>query len=96
MLEKIKTIFNNIKTRFTNKKWKLYIYYLNQCVKMIKVDADEKPLKKAYVLNVWFRKHIFKTNYAKVVLVPMRILYHNDITRETHVESKLYEGVDVE
>jgi len=91
----IKSILAKLKTKFTSKKWKLFLYYEKQCVKVLKVTENERPIKKAYVVNVWFRKHIFMTNYAKVVLVPMRVLYYDKDKRETHLESILYEGAEI-
>lgn len=99
MLEILKNIGNayiEFVSRITTKKWKLYIYFQKQCVKVIKVDDDEKPLGKVYALDIWFKKHIFLTNHAKVVLLPTRILFNDSSKRATHVESILYEGVDIE
>lgn len=96
ILKKIGGFFTEIVNGITNKKWKLYIYYKSQCVKVLKVDGEERPIRKAYVVDVWFKKHIFCTNHAKVVLVPMRILFFDKDKKVTHVESILYEGVDVE
>lgn len=96
ILKKIGDYFTKIVNRITAKNWKLYIYYKSQCVKMIRVTGEERPIKKAYVLDVWFKKHIFFTNHAKVVLAPIKILFFDETKKVIHVESILYEGDDVE
>ena len=90
-------IIDNIKDKFKrNKKWKLNFYYRSQWVKTIHISENEKPLSKVYVCRILFRKHLFATNYAKVVLLPIRILFNDPIKKEIHIESILYEGVEAE
>ena len=50
--------------------WKVYMYANNLYIKKIKVKNVEQLFNTSYVINVWFKKHIFNTNYTKVVVKP--------------------------
>lgn len=77
------------------KKWKMYLYAENQCVKKIKISDEEEPFEKVYIINIWFKKHIVGTNFTKVVVKPFKLKCTNDKKKEIHVEAKLYEGVEI-
>lgn len=78
-----------------NKKWKLYIYASNQCIKAIKINDDENPFEKTYAISVYCKKHIFGSNFAKIIVKPIRLKYTNEAKKQIHIEAKLYEGVEI-
>ena len=45
-MEKIKV------KQLKEKKWTLYLYYNGVLIKKLKVDKDEEPAKKSYVINI--------------------------------------------
>lgn len=86
----------NIKTRLKKaKKWKIYIYLNNQCVKRIKVNETFKPMEEFYIITIYGKKHILGTNKAKVVLRYDKLKYTDNDKKSTHIETKLFEGVDI-
>ena len=79
-----------------NKKWKLYLYLKGQCIKCLKIDKDFAPMGKFYVVKVRGMKHLLGTN-RKVQIVVQSYKYKltNEKKREAHIETLIYEGVDI-
>ena len=94
-MKKIQEIKNKIKEKYDNRKWKMYLYANNQCVKCIKIANEESPFNNTYVINIYFKKHIIGTNFAKVVVKPSKLKYTDNKKKCIHVETLLYEGVEV-
>lgn len=85
-----------LKDLFRRKKWKMYLYASNQCVKCIKIDDEESPFENVYIIRILFKKHIIGTNFGKVIVKPVKLKYTDNEHKKIHVETKLYEGVDIE
>lgn len=81
--------------KIKKRKWKMYLYAENQCIKKIKINDDEEPFEKVYIVNIYFKKHILGTNFAKVVVKPYKLKCTNESQKEIHIEAKLYEGVEI-
>lgn len=93
---KIKNIFKHkIKNIFKRKKWKMYLYANNQCIKCIRIPDEESPFENTYIINVYFKKHIIGTNFAKIIVKPYKLKYTDNKNKCIHIETKLYEGVEV-
>ncbi len=80
---------------FLRKRWKLYLYLNNLCIKKIYIDEETKPKDEIFVINVWFKKHLFNTNYTKIVVHPSKLIYTNDKKKETHWEFDYEKGIDI-
>lgn len=84
--------------KFRNKKdkFELNFYFKNQLIKKIKVDNDEKPFEKYYVISVRHQKHLFGTN-KKVTIVakPVLLKYTDNPNKKVHIEIEPFDGVDV-
>ena len=103
----MKKLFEDLAKFFTNlvnkivefinnhRRYKIYLYLRNQCVKKIHLRVnDEMP--KEYIINVYGKKHILGTNRkVKLVVKPVKLKYSDDVKRELHIETKLFEGVDM-
>lgn len=108
LIKKISAIFNKIigkiaefmqKLRLNyknNKKWTLYLYLNGQCIDKRKIDKDFAPMGKFYVVKVRGMKHLLGTN-RKVQIVVQSYKYKltNEKKREAHIETLIYEGVDI-
>lgn len=79
-----------------NKKWILYLYLNGQCIDKRKIDKDFAPMGKFYVVKVRGMKHLLGTN-RKVQIVVQSYKYKltNENKREAHIETLIYEGVDI-
>jgi hypothetical protein len=108
LIEKISDILLNIfdkivekaqklkKYLINNKKWTLYLYLNGQCIDKRKIDKDFAPMGKFYVVKVRGMKHLLGTN-RKVQIVVQSYKYKltNEKKREAHIETLIYEGVDI-
>lgn len=79
-----------------NKKWTLYLYLNGQCIDKRKIDKDFAPMGKFYVVKVRGMKHLLGTN-RKVQIVVQSYKYKltDEKKREAHIETLIYEGVDI-
>ena len=108
LIEKISDISLNIfdkiaekaqklkKYLINNKKWTLYLYLNGQCIDKRKIDKDFAPMGKFYVVKVRGMKHLLGTN-RKVQIVVQSYKYKltDEKQREAHIETLIYEGVDI-
>ena len=108
LIEKISDISLNIfdkiveksqklkKYLINNKKWTLYLYLNGQCIDKRKIDKDFAPMGKFYVVKVRGMKHLLGTN-RKVQIVVQSYKYKltDEKKREAHIETLIYEGVDI-
>lgn len=79
----------------TKKKWKLYLYYNGVLIKRLKIDETEAPAENSYVINVWFKKQLFKNNLASVIVRPIRLLKNDDKKRKTYWGTTLETGIEI-
>lgn len=79
-----------------NKKWTLYLYLNGQCIDKRKIDKDFAPMGKFYIVKVRGMKHLLGTN-RKVQMVVQSYKYKltDEKKREAHIETLIYEGVDI-
>ena len=83
-------MIDKIKKKYQHRKWTLFLYYNGVLIKRIRIDENEAPTRNTYVINVWFKKQIFKNNKVNIIVRP-RVLLRND---EKH--KKTYWGVVLE
>lgn len=77
------------------KKWKLYLYLNNICIKKIRIDEETKPKDEIFVINVWFKKNLFDSWHIKTVISPSKLIYTNMKKKETHWEFEYEKGIDI-
>ena len=108
LIKQISTIFNKLIGKITefmqkmksnyenNKKWTLYLYLNGQCIDKRKIDKNFAPMGKFYIVKVRGMKHLLGTN-RKVHIVVQSYKYKltNEKKREAHIETLIYEGVDI-
>lgn len=75
--------------------WKVYMYVNNLYIKKIKIRDINNLFNSSYAINVWFKKHIFNTNYTKAVVKPKLLKKTIEEKREIHVEVEFERGVEV-
>ena len=75
--------------------WKVYMYANNQYIKKIRLRDVSHLFLTSYVINIWFKKYIFGTNYTKLVVKPKLLKKTIEDKREIHVEVDFERGVEV-
>lgn len=75
--------------------WKIYMYVNNQYIKKIRLNDVSQLFTTSYVINVWFKKYIFGTNYTKLVVKPKLLKKTIEDKKQIHVEIDFEEGVEV-
>ena len=79
-----------------NKKWTLYLYLNGQCIDKRKIDKDFAPMGKFYVVKVRGKKHLVGTNkMVQIIVQSYKYKLTNEKKREAHIETLIYEGVDI-
>lgn len=108
LIKQISTIFNKLICKIAelmkkmklnyenNKKWSLYLYLNGQCIDKRKIDKDFAPMGKFYIVKVRGMKHLLGTN-RKVQIVVQSYKYKltDEKKKEAHIETLIYEGVDI-
>lgn len=108
LIKQISAIFNKLISKIAefmqklrlnyenNKKWTLYLYLNGQCIDKRKIDKDFAPMGKFYVVKTRGMKHLLGTN-RKVQIVVQSYKYKltDEKKREAHIETLIYEGVDI-
>lgn len=82
-----------LKMRPKQKTIKLYLYANNQCIKRIKVLEGENIFENNYIINVIGKKHIFGTNYVKIIVRPVKML--KNIKGEIHATIDYERGIEL-
>lgn len=77
------------------KKWTLYLYYNGVLIKRLRIDENEAPAENNYVVNVWFKKQLFKSNLAGVIVRPIRLLKSDEKRRKTYWGTTLETGIEI-
>ena len=97
MIENITKVVNKlIETIEKNKKWKLYLYLNNQCIKCRKIDKDFAPMNKFYVVKVRKMKHLIGTNKpTQMIFKSFKYKYTDEVKKTAHIEVIGYEGVGI-
>ncbi len=75
--------------------WKIYMYVNNQYIKTIRLKNVEQLFNTSYVINVWFKKYIFGTNFTKLVVKPKLLKKTIEEKKQIHVEIDFERGVEV-
>ena len=97
LIGKIAELMQKMKSNYeNNKKWTLYLYLNGQCIDKRKIDKDFAPMGKFYIVKVRGMKHLLGTN-RKVQIVVQSYKYKltDEKKREAHIETLIYEGVDI-
>lgn len=66
------------------KKWTLYLYYSGILIKKLKIEEQEAPADNSYVVNVYFKKKLFGSNVAGVIVRPIRLLKNDEKNKKTY------------
>jgi hypothetical protein len=77
------------------KKWDLYLYYNGVLIKKVKIDEQEAPAENSYAVMVYFKKKLFGSNRAGVVVRPVRLLKNDEKNRKTYWGTTLETGIEV-
>ena len=80
---------------FLRKKWKLYLYLNNLCIKKIYINEQDNPKDKVFVIDVWFKKNLFNSNHVKIIVRPTKIIYTDEKKKTTHWEFEYEKGIDI-
>lgn len=86
---------NLIKKLKRKNTWRLYLYYNGILIKKIRINENEAPAEKSYVIKVWFKKQIFKSNMVQIIVRPRVILLNDEKHKKTYWGVILEEGIPV-
>lgn len=86
---------NILNKLFKRRKWILYLYYNGILIKKLKVNKDEEPTKNSYIINVWFKKQLFKSNKVNIIVRPVVLLNNNEDKKKTYWGVILEEGIKI-
>ena len=84
-----------IKNIIEHRKWKMYLYYNGILIKTLKINENEEPVKNSYVINVWFKKQIFKSNKVQIIVRPKVLLKNNDKEKKTYWGVVFESGIEI-
>lgn len=77
------------------KDWTLYLYYSGVLIKKLKINENEAPAENSYVINVYFKKKIFGSNIAGVIVKPIRLLKNDEKNKKTYWGTTLETGIEI-
>lgn len=75
--------------------WNIYMYANNQYIKKIRLRDVSQLFSTSYVINVWFKKYIFGTNYTKLVVKPKLLKKTIEDKKQIYVEIEFERGVEI-
>ena len=88
-------LINFIKNKWIHRKWTMYLYYNGVLIKKLKIDENEAPNEKDYVINVWFKKQLFRNNKVGLIVRPKVLLMNNEEDKKTYWGVILTEGIQM-
>lgn len=77
------------------KKWTMYLYYNGVLIKKLKIDENEAPHENDYVINVWFKKQLFRSNKVGLIVRPKVLLLNDEEHKKTYWGVILEEGIQM-
>ena len=77
-------------------KWKLYLYYKNQCIKRLFVDDTEQVFSNVYKVNIYLKKHLFGSFFVKTMFIAYKIKFIDKAKKEIYIEVSDYIGGEIE
>lgn len=92
-IEKIRRTINKL---FKRNKWKVYLYYKNQQIKKIYASEHDKILSNIYMVNIYFKRHLFGGCFVKTMFKAERIKFINKEDKKIYVEVDNYIGGEIE
>jgi hypothetical protein len=70
--------------KWQHRKWTLYLYYNGILIKKLKINENEAPAENSYAINVYFKKKMFGSNKAGIIVNPLRILKNDEVHKRTY------------
>ena len=84
-----------IKEKINHRNWKMYLYYAGVRIKTLKIKESEAPAENSYVINVWFKKQIFKSNKVNIIVRPKFIIKNDEKHKKTYWEVIFEKGEEI-
>lgn len=81
--------------KIKSRRWKLYLYYNGILIKKLRIKPDEQPAENNYAFNVYFKKKLFGSNLAGVIVKPVRLLRNDEKSRKTYWGTTLETGIEI-
>jgi len=88
-------MIKKIKELWEHRKWNLYLYYNGILIKKLRINENEAPAENSYVIRVWFKKQIFKSNLVQIIVKPVVILKNDETQKKTYWGVVLEQGEKV-
>ena len=78
-----------------NKKWTLYLYYSGILIAKRRINENEAPAENSYVITTYFKKKLFGTNKAGVIVRPVRLLKNDESKKRTYWGTTFETGIEI-
>lgn len=78
-----------------NKKWTLYLYYSGILIAKRRIDENEAPAENSYVITTHFKKKLFGSNRAGVIVRPVRLLKNDENKKRTYWGTTFETGIEI-
>lgn len=77
------------------KKWTLYLYYNGILIKKVKINENDAPGENNYPINVYFKKQLFGSIKAGVIVKPIRLIRNDEKSKKTYWGTILDTGIEI-
>lgn len=77
------------------KKWTLYLYYNGILIKKVKINENDAPGENNYPINVYFKKQLFGSIKAGIIVKPIRLIRNDEKSKKTYWGTILDTGIEI-
>lgn len=97
LIQAIKKVVKKVIVKITKSdKWKLFLYYKGQCIKVMYVDEEFKPMEHFYKIKVKNLEHLIGTdNKTQIIVQYYKYKMTDNDKKEVHIETVINEGSDL-
>ena len=78
-----------------HRKWTLYLYYNGVLIAKKRIKENEAPAEHGYVCMTHFKKKIFGSNRAGVIVRPIRLLKNDENKKRTYWGTTFETGIEI-
>lgn len=84
-----------LKELWEHRRWTLYLYYSGILIAKIKIKENEAPAENSYIVMTHFKKKLFGSNRAGIIVRPIRILKNDEKHKKTYWGTTFETGIEI-
>ena len=84
-----------LKELWKHRKWTLYLYYNGVLIAKKRIKENEAPAENSYVVVTHFKKKIFGSIRAGVIVRPIRLLMNDEKHKRTYWGTTFETGIEI-